>query len=84
MADLPLRDRLLLALRSKLWRSYRQLCRAAVGKDTDLEVRHELTLLMGEGLVDFWDNSMRRFKLTIAGRNAAKRVWDAKQRRKAA
>lgn len=82
MADV--RTPLLLALRPKLWRSYRQLCLRVAGRDADLEVRHELTLLLGEGLVDYWDNSLRRFKLTVAGRNAARRAIEAAQRGKAA
>lgn len=84
MSEPSLRDRLLIALRSKLWRSYRQLCLVTCGRASDLEVRSELTRLMGDGLVDFWDNSLRRFNLTCAGRNAAKRAWEAKQRRAAA
>lgn len=85
MAEQPLRSRILLVLRPKLWRSYRQICRAVSGRDADLEVRHQLTVLMGEGLVDFWDNSLRRFKLTLcAGRNAAKRAHDLANRKAAA
>lgn len=85
MSEPSLRDRLLITLRSKQWRSYRQLCLAACGRVVDLEVRSELTRMMGDGLIDFWDNSLRRFCLTkCAGLNAARDAWKRKQRREAA
>lgn len=85
MTEPSLRDRLLITLRSKLWRSYRQLCLAACGRASDLEVLAELDRLRGEKLIDFWDESERRYCLVkCAGLNAAKRAWEAKQRRKAA
>lgn len=78
------REGILLALRPKLWRSYRQICLRVSQREADIAVRCELALLLGEGLVDFWDNSMRRFNLTVAGRNAAARVVAEAKRRRAA
>lgn len=84
LAEAPLRDRLLLCLRSKRWRSYRQLCLHTTKQAAHIEVRHELTLMLGAGLIDYWDNSLRRFKLTIAGMNAARAAAERQKRREAA
>lgn len=81
---LDVRSAILLALRPKLWRSYRQICLKVSQREADIQVRAEISHLLGEGLVDFWDNSLRRFNLTCAGRNAAARaVAEAKRRRAA-
>jgi hypothetical protein len=83
MADC-LRNQLLLALRSKLWRSTKQLSLALTGWEFHPEVSHQLDLLRGEHLVEYWDNSYRRHSLTVAGRNAAQRLVDRAKRKKAA
>jgi hypothetical protein len=85
MTEPSLRDRLLITLRSKTWRSYRQLCLAACGRATSDSVDKELNRLRKEKLVDFWDSSERRFCLVkCAGLNAAREAWARKQRRAAA
>lgn len=72
---LPLRSRLLLLLRSTTtWRSESQLCKAVCRRKTNAQVSHELDLMKGDGLVEYFDASCVRYSLTMAGRNAAARV----------
>lgn len=84
MTDLPLRSRLLLLLRSNLWRSEQQLCKAICRRNRNADISQELDLMKGEGLVQYWDTSFVRFQLTTAGRNAAARVVAARVKGKAA
>ena len=85
MAEPSLRDRLLIALRARDWRSYRQLCLHICGRSDHPEVEAELDRLRHEGLVDFFDDTKRRYCLTkCAGLNAARDAWKRKQRREAA
>jgi hypothetical protein len=79
-----LRNQLLLELRKKLWRSTQQLSLALTGWEFHPEVSHQLDLLRGEHLVEYWDSSCRRHSLTCAGRNAAQRLVDRAKRKKAA
>lgn len=85
MAEQPLPTRILIAMRSRLWRSERSLCRELTGKNFDAEVVHQLICLGAAGSVQRWDNSGVRWQLTLGqGRNEAKRAVDALKKRKAA
>ncbi len=81
---LPLRSRLLLLLRSSLWRSERQLCMAVCRRPRNDDVSRVLAALMADGAVQYRDSSFVRYELTTQGRNEAKRVADARKGRKAA